>query len=31
MKKFEKIINWAVTIATALALAVQYIVQHAAN
>jgi len=29
MSKLAKIINWALTIGTALALAAQYIAQHA--
>jgi len=28
MSKFEKIINWVVTIATATLVAVQYIIDH---
>lgn len=31
MSKFEKLINWAVTIATALYLAVQHIIGHIPN
>jgi hypothetical protein len=29
MSKFEKIINWVVTIGTAVAVAIQYIITHA--
>lgn len=28
MSKIEKIINWAITIGTAVAVAVQYIITH---
>lgn len=28
MSKFEKIINWVITIATAILVAVQYIIAH---
>jgi hypothetical protein len=28
MKNVERIINWVITIATAIGLAIQYIIQH---
>lgn len=31
MSKIEKLINWAVTIITALALAAEYIIAHMPN